>query len=118
MAAGAIMSPAQAAVWKFLRMQNAGVGNAQPRAAILNSFNACHPSVKLNDRHFRLVIEELVKYFKKPICSTPTDGYFVAVTEAEKQHAIAHLKAIGASAFERARSLEESGDVEAQGKLL
>jgi hypothetical protein len=38
----------------------------------------------LTDHDFRDTVSQLVIIFKKPICTSPAVGYFVARTEAEK----------------------------------
>jgi hypothetical protein len=61
---------------------------------------------ELDDRVFRQVVSDLVTDFKRAICTTPAHGYHVARTGRELDATVNHLKAIGATIFDRARALE------------
>jgi hypothetical protein len=59
-----------------------------------------------------------VRVWKKPICTTPGGGYFVARTSRERDEAINYLKSVGSEIFERARALEESDPLDRQENLF
>ena len=82
-----------AKIWSFLIEHFAGLENASPRAAILQRFNLINKT-EINDRDFRYVISDLRIIFKKPICSAPSTGYFVACGEEEKQVSLRYLDSI------------------------
>ena len=112
-----LMSPLQAAIWAFLLERHVGPENAQPRAAILCRYNLLHGS-HLDDRPFRAVISELVKFFKKAICTSPSGGYFVARTLAEKKIALNYLDSVLGEIGDRRRALDEADPLERQERLL
>jgi hypothetical protein len=111
------MSPIQAAVWAFLKERFAGKENAAPRATILTRFNMVRLS-ELSDRDFRDVVSQLVIVYKKPICTTPPVGYFVAKTEAEKREALHYLDSVLTEVGDRRRALAETDPLERQERLF
>lgn len=111
------MTPIQAAVWNFLKEKFAGAENAQPRAAILARLNLLRNS-SLLDRDFREIVSELVTIYKKPICTHPAKGYYVARTEAEKQSALNYLDSVLMEVGDRRRALAETDPLERQERLL
>ena len=112
-----LMSSLQASLWAFLRERHVGPENAQPRAAILARYNLLHNS-QLDDRHFREAVSELVKVFKKAICTSPSGGYFVARTLAEKKIALHYLDSVLTEVGDRRRALDEADPLERQERLL
>jgi hypothetical protein len=111
------MTPIQAAVWSFLKERFAGRQNATPRATILTRFNLLRLS-ELSDRDFRDTVPQLVTVFKKPICTTPTAGYFGANTEAEKREALNYLDSTLTEIGDRRRALAETDPLERQERLF
>lgn len=112
-----LMSPLQAAVWQFLLAHFSGAEGTTPRAVIISRYNLLR-GTELDDRTFRQVVSELVTVFKKPICTSPGGGYFVANTARELNAAINYLKSAGSAFFERAKSLEEADPLERQENLF
>ena len=112
-----LMSPLQTSIWNFLLERHVGPENAQPRAAILSRYNLMHDS-RLDDRHFREVVSELVKFFKKAICTSPSGGYFVARAIAEKKIALNYLDSVLTEVGDRRRALDEADPLERQERLL
>lgn len=112
-----LMSPLQAAIWAFLLERYIGPENAAPRETILVRYNLMHSST-LDDRHFRAAVSELVKYFKKAICTSPSKGYYVARTMAEKNVALNYLDSVLTEVGDRRRSLAEADPLERQERLL
>lgn len=112
-----LMSPIQAAVWAFLKERFAGKENAAPRATILTRFNILRHA-PISDRDFRDTLSQLVIIYKKPICTTPTSGYFVAKTEAEKREALNYLDSVLTEVGDRRRALAETDPLERQEKLF
>ena len=105
------------AVWDWLVAKCAGKAHAQPRAALLESYNTYHVA-KLSDRKFRQLVSDLVLQFHLPVCPTSADGYYVARYQAELDHGIAELKARAAAIFDRQRALEHARPLEPQGVLF
>ena len=99
------MTDLHSEIWHFLLERYVGVENAPPRTAILVRFNLIKQR-ELDDRVFRQVVSDLVTDFKRAICTTPAHGYYVARTGRELDATVNHLKAIGATIFDRARALE------------
>jgi replication-associated recombination protein RarA len=93
-----------AAVWTFLKERFAGKENAAPRVTILSRFNLLRIS-PVSDRDFRETVSQLVIVYKKPICTTPAVGYFVAKTEAEKREALNYLDSVLTEVGDRRRAL-------------
>ena len=67
----------------------------------------------LSDREFRDTVAQLVTVYKKPICTTPAAGYFVAETEAEKKEALNYLDSMLTEIGDR-RALAETDPLERQ----
>jgi len=111
------MTPLQSAIWQFLSDRYSGPESATPRSKIIGAYNAWHQAI-LDDRTFRQVASDLVIVFKKPICTSPSMGYFVANSVDDRDIGVRALKAAGATFFERARQLEETIVVEYQGRLI
>ncbi|HWO42639.1 MAG TPA: hypothetical protein VNO43_12635 [Candidatus Eisenbacteria bacterium] len=111
------MSPTQASIWSFLKEHYAGLENAAPRAAILTRYNLIHRS-DISDRDFREAVSQLVTIFKKPICTSPAKGYFVARTEREKQEALNYLDSVLTEVSDRRRALAETDPLERQESLF
>lgn len=111
------MTVTEATIWQFLKDNFAGPDNALPSATIIARLYLRH-HIKIDDRTFRQTVSDLVTRFKKPICTTPANGYYVARTSRDRDLAINHLKSIGAAAFERARALEETETLERQETLF
>ena len=61
---------------------------------------------------------QLVTIFKKPICRSPSRGYFVACTEAEKQEALHYLDSVLTEVGDRRRALAETDPLERQERLF
>lgn len=111
------MNPLQAAVWGFLKDRYAGLDNAATRAGILCRFNLVRSDV-VSDRDFREAVSQLVTIFKKPICTSPSKGYFVARTEREKQEALNYLDSVLTEVGDRRRALAETDPLERQENLF
>lgn len=111
-----LMSDVQRSVWDFMRRRFAGSDNAAPRATILARYNLFYPN--LGDREFRDIVSQLVTVFKKPICTTPHRGYFVARTEREKQEALNYLDSVLTEIGDRRRALAETDPLERQERLF
>ena len=56
--------------------------------------------------------------FKKPICTSPSKGYFVVRTQAEKQEAINYLDSVLDEVGDRCRALAETDPLEQQERLF
>lgn len=112
------MSPLEAAIWSFLIGHCAGPEKAMHRAAIISRFNLINPTREIHDRLFRQVVSDLVITYKKAICTTPADGYYVARTMRELEGGIRALEAKGATIFQRARALKETLPLEKQERLF
>lgn len=109
-------------IFQFLAERFTGAESATPREKILAQFNF-YKQKSVEDRVFREVVSELVRDFHKAICTAPRSkdspgGYFVARTASERDAAIAHLRAIGAANFERAKALEAADPAEPQERLF
>jgi len=63
-------------------------------------------------------VGQLVTIFKKPICTSPSRGYFVARTEAEKQEALHYLDSMLTEVGDRRRALAETDPLERQERLF
>ena len=113
-----LMTPFQKALWSFLRERFAGVENASPRATIESRFFLLHESMRTDDRTFREAISELVTVYRKPICTSPAKGYFVAKTEREKQEALNYLDSVISEVAGRRRALAETDPLERQERLF
>lgn len=111
------MSSIQAAIWQFLRDRYVGPDNASPRAAIISRYNLLH-SKTIEDREFRETVSDLVVVFKKPICTSPAGGYYVARTFGELTIGVNYLEGAGSKFFERARALKETIPLETQESLF
>jgi len=111
------MSRLQASLWKFLLEYFIGPENGASREKVLARYNAWHSS-QIIDRDFREVVSDLVVNFKKPICTSPSGGYYVARTPDELDISIRYLEKTGGAFFERARSLKEAIPLQRQGNLL
>lgn len=111
------MTPLQAAIWAFMRERFAGGENATPRATIIARYNLLRHA-DLDDRTFRDAVSDLVSTFKKPICTTAADGYYVARTEREKMPALNYLDALIQKAVKRRRGLAEAITEERQERLF
>ena len=61
---------------------------------------------------------QLVTIFKKPICTSPSRGCFVARTEAEKQEALHYLDSVLTEVGDRRRALAETDPLERQERLF
>lgn len=101
------MTPLQVALWHLLRERYYGVARAAPRAAVLAWFNMSH-NPPIDDRDFRELKSVLVSVFKKPICSSPGKGYYVARNRGEKQEAINYLESVLREVGELRAGLVES----------
>lgn len=112
-----LMSPLQAAIWSFLLERHVGPENAAPRETVLCRYNLLHSS-NLDDRKFREAVSELVTFFKKAICTSPSGGYFVARTVAEKNVALNYLDSVLTKVGDRRRALAEADPLERQERLL
>jgi hypothetical protein len=112
-----LMTPLEAAVWAFLKERFAGMENAQPRTTVLTRFNILRVS-PVSDRDFRETVAQLVTVYKKPICTTPARGYFVAKTEGEKKEALNYLDSILTEVGDRRRALAETDPLERQERLF
>ncbi|HWP58979.1 MAG TPA: hypothetical protein VNL14_13890 [Candidatus Acidoferrales bacterium] len=112
-----LMSPLQAAIWAFLKDHYAGLEKAAPRAVILTRFNLLRNQF-LSDRDFRETVSQLVTIYKKPICTSPAKGYFVALTEREKQEALNYLDSVLTEVGDRRRALAETDPLERQENLF
>ncbi len=114
-----LMTPLQSALWSFLLERHVGPENAQPRAAIFSRFRLLNLRFSaIDDRSLREAVSELVTIYKKAICTSPGNGYYVARTMREKEESINYLKSAGSKFFERARGLEEADPLERQERLL
>ncbi len=111
------MSALQKALWEFLCEHFAGVKNAAPRKRIKAKFLMAHPDRRVSDRKFREAVEELVVIFKKPIASTPSDGYYVGRTIEEIRPSAYYLIEAGGKTTARGRALLETIPLERQGIL-
>lgn len=111
------MTSLQADIWQFLLEKFAGIENATPRAAILARFNLVR-ACQVSDRDFREAVSNLVVVFKKPICTSPAKGYFVARTEREKQEALNYLDSVLTEIGDRRRALAETDPLERQERLF
>ena len=58
------------------------------------------------------------KIFKKLICTSPSRGYFVARTQAEKQEALNYLDSVLTEVGDRRRALAETDPLERQERLF
>lgn len=67
---------------------------------------------EISDRDFREIVSELVTVYKKPICTTPAVGYFVAKTEAETKEALSYLDSVLTEVGDRRRALAETDPLE------
>jgi hypothetical protein len=86
------MSPLQKPSGSFSEKGFAGAENAVPRSATLTRFIRHQ---ELPDRDCRdRVGSQLVTVFKKPICTSPAKGYFVARTERDQQDALNYLDSV------------------------
>ena len=110
------MSARQKSVWDFLCAHYCGPENAAYRAVIRSRYNLT-ATKKIGDRKFRDIVSDLVTVFKKAICTTSSDGYFVARTAEEKNHALNYLGALLKSDGDRYRALTEADPLERQKRL-
>ena len=104
-------------IYKFLVDHCSGIECALPRATILARFNLIKHK-ELSDRVFRAVVADLVTDFKKAICTTSDDGYYVARTEKEKFPALNYLDAVIGKIAKRRRDLAEAEPLEKQERLF
>ena len=93
------MDEKTAAVWQFLHEHYFGHDAASPRTRILEHFHRVS-RFRLDDREFRNIVADLVTTWRKPICSTATTGYYVALDRWEIDAAVADLR-------KKARSLQD-----------
>lgn len=91
-------------IYKFLLENFAGIDKAAKRSAVLQRFNLVHKK-EITDRDFRAVISELIVVYKKPICTAPSSGYYVAIGEAEKDIALHYLDSLLTEIGDRRRAL-------------
>ena len=114
-----LMSPLQSALWIFLCEHFMGKENATPRRAIFARFRLLNPRWETaTDRKLRETKSELVKIFKKAICSSPSRGYYVARTMAEKSEALNYLDSVLTEVGTLRRDLAEADPLERQERLL
>ena len=111
------MTQIQSEIWSFLLEKFAGIEHAAPRVTILSRFNMVRAG-QISDRDFREAVSNLVVVFKKPICTSPSKGYFVAKTEREKQEALHYLDSVLAEVGDRRRALAETDPLERQERLF
>jgi hypothetical protein len=111
------MPPLEASIWNFIRTHFLGVENAAPRGTVRVRYNLSHRA-DVGDREFRDVIAQLVTVYKKPICTTPHRGYYVARTEAEKQEALHYLDSVLSEIADRRRALADTDPLERQERLF
>lgn len=104
-------------VWEFLADQFSGQEKAARRETIICRFNLVHRR-ELDDRVFREIVANLVKDYKKAICTHPQKGYYVARTEQEKNAALNYLDSVIAEIAERRRSLADADPLDKQGRLF
>ena len=91
-------------IWSFLVENFAGLERATKRSAILLRFNLVHKK-EISDRDFRSAISELINVYKKPICTAPSTGYYLAVGEAEKNISLNYLDSVLTEVGDRRRNL-------------
>ena len=110
----------QAEIWSFLVEHFAGLENASPGSAILQRFNPVNHK-EISDRDFRDAISVLVNVFKKPICTAPSTGYYLACGEQEKQVSLNYLDSVLTEVGDRRRNLADAvplGAKQKQERLL
>jgi hypothetical protein len=88
-----------------------------PRVTILARFNLTRPT-PMSDREFREIVSQLVTIYKKPICTTPSVGYYVAKTEREKKETLHYLDSVLTEVGGRRQPLTETDPLERQEKLF
>jgi hypothetical protein len=111
------MSALEKSIWEFLRQHFAGIERATPRVTILARYNLIAHS-QIGDRDFRDIVSRLVTVYKKPICTTPHRGYYVARTEREKTEALNYLDSILSEIADRRRALADTDPLERQESLF
>ena len=104
-------------MWGFLKERFAGKDNAAPQATVLTRFNMLR-AAPVSDRNFRDTVARLVMVYKKPVCTTPAVGYFVAKTEAKKREALNYLDSVLTEVGDRRRALAETDPLERQERLF
>ena len=104
------MDEKTAAVWQFLHAHYFGRDAASPRARVLDHFHRVS-RFRLEDREFRTIVADLVNTWRKPICSTPRDGYYVALDRWEVDAAVADLRKKARSLQTRATALDRTRTV-------
>ena len=102
-----LMTSTEKRLWAFLRDRYAGAEKAAPRANILLWFKTM-TSIELEDRKFRDIVSTLVTVYKKPICTTAGDGYFVARTWKEKTPAERNILSVIGNLYRRYKGLHEA----------
>lgn len=108
-------------LWDLLLQRYAGPRNAAPREKIRAHYNLLTDELVLkitSDRQFRHLVSELVILFRKPICTTSADGYYVAGTPDDLDHAVKDLEARGVKILERARALRQCDPLDPQRRLF
>jgi hypothetical protein len=106
-----LITPTEKRLWAFLRGRYTGAEKAAPHATNIVWFNTL-TGIELEDRKFRDLVASLVTVHKKPICTSASDGYFVARTWDEKAPAERTILSVIGNLYRRYKGRHEAKPLE------